>query len=65
MNLRMGVVLVYLLFAISIASFAYGVYMGFEGDYQESIFLSGIGFVVLAQAVFVYRALRYPDARKD
>jgi hypothetical protein len=65
MKSDMGLYLVYVLSAISIASFAYAAYNGFLGEYQESVFLFGIGFIVLAQVMFAYRIFRYPDSWKQ
>lgn len=51
--------------AISLGSFIYGAYRALISKYQESVFLFGIGFIVLALSVFVYRVHRYPDKRGD
>jgi hypothetical protein len=62
MRSNKGIYLVFVLLAISAASFAYAVYNGLIGEYLESVFLFGIGFLVLAQVMFVYRFFRYPDS---
>jgi len=64
MRFNKGLYLVYILAAISIASFVYAAYNGHLGEYQESVFLFGIGFIVLAQVMFAYRIFRYPDSWK-
>ena len=64
MKLTMPRPLIYVLVAISIASYAYSLLMALSDRYQESILMLGVAFVVLAQAVFVYRLYRYPDPRK-
>jgi hypothetical protein len=64
MKLETRMIPLYILIIISVASFAFGVYLGLQGDYQESVLLYGIGFVVLSQVMFAYRILRYPDSWK-
>ena len=64
MKLTMPRLFIYVLVAISVASYAYSLLMALSDRYQESILVLGVAFVVLAQAVFVYRIYRYPDARK-
>ncbi len=64
MKLTLPQILIYLLVAVSAASYAYSLLMALSDRYQESILVLGVAFVVLAQAVFVYRLFRYPDARK-
>jgi hypothetical protein len=61
MKAGLDLYMVYVLAVLSIASFVYAAYIGFTGEYQESVFLFGIGFVVLAQVMFAYRLVRYPD----
>jgi hypothetical protein len=64
MRIAKGMYLIFVLLAICGASFAYAVLNGLEGEYQESVFLFGIGYLVLAQVMFVYRIFRYPDSKK-
>ncbi len=64
MKLNASRVMIFVLVAISAASYGYSLLMALSDRYQESILVLGVGFVVLAQAVFVYRIYRYPDARK-
>jgi hypothetical protein len=64
MRSNISAYLVYNLVMISLASFLYAAYIGFLGEYQESVFLFGIGFIVLAEVMFAYRIFRYPDSWK-
>jgi hypothetical protein len=64
MKTTMSRILIYVLVAISAASYGYSLLMALSDRYQESILVLGVAFIVLAQAVFVYRIYRYPDARK-
>ncbi|UCD92078.1 MAG: hypothetical protein JSV43_07575 [Methanobacteriota archaeon] len=63
MKLSMEKVLVLVLLALSIAAFVYASYKAFTHRYQESVFLYGVAFVVLAQVLFVYRLYRFPDEK--
>lgn len=65
MNPKTKRILMAVLFGLSAVTFLYGIYRAFVDRYQESIFLFGIAFVILAQAVFVYRLYRYPDVKED
>lgn len=65
MKLTLPQILIYFMVAVSAASYVYSLLMALSDRYQESILVLGVAFVVLAQAVFVYRIYRYPDARKD
>jgi hypothetical protein len=63
MKPSMGKVLLLVLLAISVAAFAYATYKALTSRFQESFFLYGVAFVVLAQVLFVYRMYRYPDKK--
>ncbi|MEE9506889.1 MAG: hypothetical protein V3V98_07085 [Thermoplasmata archaeon] len=51
------------LFALSAISLIYGLVQALGSRYHESTFLIGVGFIVLAFAVFTYRAHQYPDEK--
>jgi hypothetical protein len=51
------------LFALSAISFIYGLIQAINSKYHESTFLIGAGFIVLAFAVFTFRAHRFPDEK--
>lgn len=53
------------LFALSAISFIYGLVQALGTRYHESTFLIGVGFIVLAFAVFTYRVYQYPDEKPD
>ncbi|MEE9116939.1 MAG: hypothetical protein V3U09_08605 [Thermoplasmata archaeon] len=53
------------LFAMSAIAFIFGLMSAIVSRYQESVFLFGIAFLVLALAVFAYRPYRYPDERPE
>jgi hypothetical protein len=50
-------------FALSGAIFLYGAIQALSSRFQESTFLIGVGFIVLAMAVFTYRVYQYPDEK--
>jgi len=57
--------LILVLFAMTASTFAFALLRAIGSRYQESVFLSGVGFVILAFAVFTYRFYRYPDRRRE
>lgn len=57
-------VLILVLFAVTASTFVFALFRAIGSRYQESVFLFGVAFVVLAFAVFTYRFYGYPDRRR-
>lgn len=60
-NLTPLFLMVLALFALSMVTFIYSFVQAVSSRYQESTLLIGVGFIILAFAVFTYRVYRYPD----
>lgn len=58
-------VLILVLFAVTASTFAFALLRAIGSRYQESVFLFGVAFIVLAFAVFTYRFYGYPDRRRE
>lgn len=56
-------VLILVLFAVTASTFVFALLRAIGSRYQESVFLFGAAFIVLAFAVFTYRFYGYPDRR--
>lgn len=57
-------VLILVLFAVTASTFVFALLRAVGSRYQESVFLFGAAFIVLAFAVFTYRFYGYPDRRR-
>lgn len=57
-------ILILVLFAVTASTFVFALLRAIGNRYQESVFLFGVAFVVLAFAVFTYRFYGYPDRKR-